>query len=174
MRYLLLLLILGVVLVSCFNPPEFEPVPKIEFEKLTRQQVDQLDTFSILISFEDNGDLTLETEELDTASCDLCDSTAANSCFQHSTLTLFILDRRTGCLVNTYNIPHIPSKGSTESISGEIKISVSGCCRPPGGIPCAPSSQHPTDSVSYYVQVKDRAGNLSNRVLTPHVVLNCN
>jgi hypothetical protein len=78
----------------------------------------------------------------------------------------FVVDQRTNCTQH-YTVPHIPQKSRVKAISGEIEITkLSDACRqlPPG---------RKFDTVSYVVYIQDRAGNISNKVATPSIVIRC-
>lgn len=157
-----------VFLSSCVSPPSYPLEPEIEFVSFTRDTINQLDTFGIRISFTD-GDGDLGFEEFNPENCDPCDS----SCFQHPTATLLLIDSRTNCL-STFNLPYIPEKGNSRSISGEVYfIPNTVCCLPPSGFPCTPDPDYPMDSIVYKVILKDRSGNYSNELALPAVYINC-
>ncbi len=153
---------------SCVNPPSYPPKPKIEFLSVTPTTINQLDSVDVTVYFED-GDGDIGFEKFNPEQCDLCDT----SCFNHPTFSVFLTDLRTGCL-EPYNVPFIPAKGSSNAISGEIIIRVSSiCCVPPSGFPCAVEPNYPNDTVYYKLQIRDRAGNLSNVVEVGPIFIGC-
>lgn len=162
--------IIGILLLSaCGEPPSYDKEPHIEFLSLSRNEIDQLDSVSIEFSFTDgDGDLGFETP--DTESCNLCDS----SCYEHPTFSLFLTDDRTNCLT-LFNIPYIPPKGSSDGISGKVSfVKSSICCISPNFEVCIPMPSYPYDTIKYSVRIKDRAGNLSNIIHIPPIVVRCN
>jgi len=150
-------------LSGCINPPDYPEKPEIEFIRASQTVVNQLDTFSLTFRFQDgDGDLGFITDAQ--LACNLCD----NSCLDDPDMNLFITNSRTGCLVNNYYIPFIPEEGLTAAISGEIKVHLFDCCQG-----CRPVPGH-TDTVHYRIQIKDRAGHLSNAIQSPPIHLRCN
>jgi len=154
---------------GCVSAPVYDIVPEIKFLSLSRNVIDQLDSLSIEFTYTDgDGDLGFETP--DTESCNLCDS----SCYDHPTFTLFLLDDRTNCLT-LFNIPYIPPKGSSDDISGKVTFVKSNiCCISPNNEVCIPMPAYPFDTIRYTVQLKDRAGNFSNQIELPPIVVRCN
>ncbi|MEX0811287.1 MAG: hypothetical protein WD048_03655 [Chitinophagales bacterium] len=153
---------------ACVSPPSYPLEPEIDFLSFSKDTINQLDTFSIRISFTD-GDGDLGFQEFNAEECDPCDS----SCFEHPTVSLLLIDGRTNCL-GSFNLPFVPEKGNSRSISGEIYfVPSSVCCLPPSGLACAPDPDYPLDSITYFVQLIDRAGNLSNKLELPPVYVRC-
>ena len=133
---------------SCLKPPKFSETPLIEFVSINSTQVQQMvDSIQMVISFKD-GDGDLGSLESDTST------------------NCFITDHRTGKPDYTYNykIPFVSPKGTTKDISGKITINLP-------GITCIPFRI--TDSVTYKIVIVDRAGNKSNEIQTPVIVVNC-
>ena len=70
--------------------------------------------------------------------------------------------------------PIIPQKGTTKAISGTIDIKLAGS----SGIGLFDESscllyQHPYDTLIFEIYIKDRAGNKSNVITTPPLVVSC-
>ena len=135
--------------------------------------IDQKDTFHLYFDFTD-GDGDLGFEDVDFGFCALCDSTVDTSCYNIPQLSILITNLSTGCLVSAYQIPYIPPEGSSSSISGEITVRLFDCCFYPDNTGCYSNAAYPVDTVRYEVRIKDRAGNISNRLVTPSVYFNCN
>ncbi len=76
---------------------------------------------------------------------------------------LFMLDDRTG-YTDSIKVPYINPPGTIKAISGTIAYTRSQFI-------CIPGRK--TDSVRYTVQLQDRAGNLSNAIVTPTIYLQC-
>lgn len=146
-------------LLSCVKAPHFDVVPKIDFVSLSkdtmRQGLNQQDSIIVTFHFEDgDGDIGRMT-----------DSNENN---------VFVYDTRTGQLDNSFGIPFVPPQGSSNGIEGEVHIKLySTCCIYPVGDPCVPSTEYPTDHVSYEIHITDRAGNSSNVITTPDILLLC-
>lgn len=168
----LLLSVLGFVLMvagwtSCVEPPQYPIEPAIELVSISTDSLQAVSgELLITMSFTDgDGDLGFESFSED--SCDLCDS----SCYSHPTYSLFLVDTRKGfsngdsvtCLT-PFDMPFVPIKGSSNSISGEIDVKVT-------GVFCFPFLTE--DTLSYLITVKDRSGNFSNTIQTPTIHLTC-
>lgn len=163
--FLLVLFIVGYE--SCIEPPSYPSEPEIEFLSVSRDTINSLtDSVFITFSFQD-GDGDLGFEDFSSDDCNLCDS----SCYSHPTFSIFLVDSRKGfadgdsvqCL-SPYNVPFVPLKGSTDAITGEIEVKVT-------GITCFPFI--PTDSLFFLISVKDRSGNISNTIETSVIHLTC-
>lgn len=154
-------------LPGCIDPPSYPDEPEIEYVGLTNNNPATFDTFTIQFSFTD-GDGDIGFEEAVTDSCNFCDS----SCYSHPSFTLFLTDSRTGCL-STYNVPHVPPKGSFDDIAGEVfVVPPQACCIQNVGSPCL-VEQGKYDTLTYTIQLKDRAGNFSNVIETAPIIINC-
>lgn len=152
-----ILYFLGILslLNACLNPDSYPPEPEITNITLNKQSIQNLnDNFVITLTFQD-GDGNLGTTEA---------MPDAN---------VFVIDRRDQFVTN-YAFADI-SGGGEQAISGTIDITInSECCRVISGIPCTPQANYPpTDSVQYDVVIKDRAGNLSNVLTTPTLLIIC-
>ena len=134
-------------LESCLNPPEYDVVPQITLMNTSPLELNQQsDSLTIQFSFTDgDGDLGLKTTESGSNVC-LFDSRLANNfCYE-------------------YRIPYIEPRGNVKAISGDVSIVVP-------SITCIPG--HLTDTLQYRIQITDRAGNLSNSITTPKIILHC-
>ena len=147
---------------ACVQPPDYPDEPVIEFLSLSKSQVLQAsfgeDSIVITFSFTDgDGDLG----------------------FADTTASIFITDGRDNFDKPPYRIPYINQEGAGNGISGEISIVVpTTCCIYPSstGIPpCDTSLNAPqlVDTVFYLLQIKDRAGHLSNQIQTEPITLIC-
>lgn len=156
------LVVVALTLPTCINPPEFANIPKIEFVSLSKdtllQGVFQEDSLRVTFHFEDgDGDLGREENALEN--------------------NVFFIDTRTGELDNSFGIPFIPAQGSSNGIEGEVHILLfSTCCLYPdnGPDPCEVAPQYPTNTLTYQIYIKDRAGHESNMIETPPITLLCN
>ena len=93
----------------------------------------------------------------------------------HPETNLFVTDDRNQNTTE-YAIPYdLESSGINKSISGTIDVNVlQQCCVPLQGIPCSPSATYaPTDTLTYTIVLKDRAGNISNTFQSPPLYLIC-
>lgn len=152
--FLLAILPIAFFLQKCQKAPDFPITPVISFESFNSTTITPgKDSLKLKFKFTDgDGDLGYNSGE------------------KHSgDSSIYITDVRVGKKDYTYiyNPPHIPEKGSFKQISGTMMINMFYTCN------CRPD--HLTlDTVSYKVKIIDRAGNISNTITTPIVILKCN
>jgi len=77
---------------------------------------------------------------------------------------LFFLDSRTG-YVDSFKIPNLTPQGNVKAITGEIAYTRS-------QLNCIPNKNF--DTLYYSIYIEDRAGNKSNVVTSPSIILQCN
>lgn len=159
-RYLVALLLLGLGLLQfCVKPPDYPKEPVIEFVSLSKTTMLQTpfgqDSVVITFSFTDgDGDLG----------------------FRDGEESVFIKDGRDSFQKPSYRIPFVDQQGAGNGISGEISIVVpTTCCIYPFPLPPCDTLNAPQqfDSVFYLIQIRDRAGNLSNEIQTDPIRLIC-
>jgi len=169
-----LTLIVSTTLAACLKPPEYPIEPEIEFIELIGDTLSSStsnpDSISFKFSFTDgDGDIGYTKDQLaaniDTNCVDVCDSL----CYNHAFTSVIVIDSRTKCSVE-FNLPFIPEKGSSGDISGIITIDVHQAF-------CFTETKElkfsGIDSVQLFIKIKDRAGNLSNEIMTPYIYLSC-
>jgi len=76
---------------------------------------------------------------------------------------LFFLDSRTG-YTDSFKIPNLTPEGNVKAISGVIAYAAS-------SFNCIPGKTF--DTLYYTIYVEDRAGNKSNQIVTPQIILQC-
>lgn len=153
----------------CVSPPEYRIEPEIKFLSLSRNIVNQLDSVSVEFGFAD-GDGDLGVEDPDSVGCNPC---YIDSCL-HTDWNLYLTDTRKGCM-DPKMLPYIPPKGSSDAISGKVNFVINSiCCLYPDNTGCIPNINIPLDTVIYLVQIKDRAGHLSNVLELPPIIIRCN
>ncbi|HRI58874.1 MAG TPA: hypothetical protein PK228_04105 [Saprospiraceae bacterium] len=148
----------------CVQPPNYPDEPVIEFVSLSKNVMRQTklgpDTVLVMFNFTDgDGDLGSQDNEPN----------------------IFIEDGRDSFLKDPYAIPYIEPQGAGNGISGMITIALpTTCCIYPdiNGIkfpPCDTSKNAPQqlDTVFYRIYIKDRAGNVSNKITTDPITLIC-
>jgi hypothetical protein len=142
---------------SCIKAPDFPIEPVIEFQSISKDVIIQNsieeDSLIIVFSFTDgDGDLG-----------------------DNDSLNVFLTDSRDNFVAERFRIPFVPREGAANGISGDITIRVlSTCCIYPDLTPpCTPSQTNPLDSLFYKIQIKDRAGNESNIIETPRILVRC-
>lgn len=154
MKQILFLGLLTMTLIyGCVEPPDYPIEPVIEFIEMNRTSVTaqtipedanrELDTLYITFSFTD-GDGDLGGGD---------------------TSNVFLIDSRLGNAGSSYFIDDIPSAGATNGISGEITVMIP-------EIFCFQNSA-PRDSMTYTIQIVDKAGHSSNEIQTPSIELIC-
>lgn len=158
--YLLAFFSLLLLFTACVKPPEFPNEPVITFESLSKDQIYQftngpLDSIQVHFSFTDgDGDLSL----IDSDSVDV-----------------FLTDSRLG-IQTPFRLPMIPPEGTGNGISGDIFINVintTGICCIFNNRLCAADPAYPIDTFTYSIQIRDRAGNLSNIIRTDPIEILC-
>ena len=154
---------LFILLISaCTNPPDYPTEPIIEFSHLSKntmvQSFNNSDTVYMTVSFTDgDGDLGTQDDSLD----------------------IFLTDTRLDAGPLKYKLPFVPLQGTGNGISGDITVLLPAtCCIFPNNIapPCdnSVSDLYPTDTMTYEVFIRDRAGNESNRIETDEIIILCN
>ncbi|OAV44200.1 hypothetical protein [Lewinella sp. 4G2] len=162
MRNYLLLLLPLLFVAACVNPPEYPIEPVITFEGVNKVRIKQArldsgptDSLEIHFSFTDgDGDLGgLADDSID----------------------IFLQDSRLP-IQTPFKIPAISREGTGNGISGDIFVTVTnsaGICCIVNGVLCERDPRFPTDTFSYSVQIRDRAGNLSNKIQTNPIEILC-
>lgn len=158
------LILMSILVISCVKRPDYPFVPNLEFVGLNKTVIAQgspsanPDTLAIRFRFTD-GDGDLGHED--------------------GTLDIFMTDSRDG-FEEALKLPVFGDQGVGNGVSGEITIRTFNkpfniCCTyPTGQVPCTPSTVFPTDTFSYAIRIKDRAGNFSNTVQTSTITILCN
>ena len=166
-KYFVIIVVSFFAVWGCVSPPEYAIEPEIKFLSLSRDTIDAFDSLKITIEFTDgDGDLGIDDPQ---GNCTACPDNA-DACLEHPTVNLFIKDSRDGC-TNGAHIPKIIPKGTTDAISGEISfLPFSSPCK--NGI--SPLEGPPYDTVYYLIKIRDRAGNVSNEITTPMIIVRCN
>ena len=149
-----------IVTVSCINAPDYPNEPFIEYIGISKATLDQnsLNTDSLFLNFSfTDGDGDLGHNANDTAR------------------NIFIKDLRTGKFQDKFKSPFIPEEGIGNGITGDIRLLLfTTCCLFPENIPpCSAPPRFPLDTVIYEVSLRDRAGNLSNKILTEPITIRC-
>ncbi len=162
----LLLYVTGLLLMAfgCATPPEYPNEPEITYLRMNKTAIAQgnqnavPDTLKITFEFTDgDGNLSSDSDSTD----------------------VFLTDSRDG-FVTTFKLPILPTQGVGNGISGEITVKIPNtpfqiCCTYPNGAPaCLPNDQFPTDEFFFTIQLRDRAGNLSNTIQTEPITVLCN
>jgi hypothetical protein len=153
---ILMVSLLGIM--SCYKTPTYPIVPHIDFAGYTVNQPYIIpDTGNLRITFTDgDGDLGM-----------------LNNSDSGTLSKVFIYNIKYSLTSPSY-IPIIPQKGTTKAISGSIDIKLAGSL----GVGLFDRSscllfQHPLDTLTFSIYIVDRAGNKSNVITTPPLVVSC-
>lgn len=165
-------MLLTYIVTACHKGPQYPIIPSIEFNKFSKNIVDQGDSIRITITFKD-GDGDLGWQNLSSQPCDLCNIQSDSSCLKHPTWSLFLIDTRDSCL-ELFQLPYLSGGGNNPSIEGSIDIDKYGmCCKKSGFTACAPLSSGTVDTARFFVVMKDRAGHFSNYLSLPPITVLC-
>lgn len=121
-------------------------------------QGDLNDSLYVRFSFEDgDGDIGLRSDE------------EGNN--------VIMIDNRTGDQYGVFKTPILPDQGSSNGVKGEIELLVfTACCTYPPSIPsCEPNppDEFAIDTLTLTITLIDRAGNLSNAIVTDDIYILC-
>lgn len=134
---------------GCIKLKTFPPTPVITFKSVSVTEAKQgVTPIKIIFTFTDgDGDLGLTQQD--------------------TSKDVLILDIRKGLptfapIQYDYRMPYVTPEGNNKSISGEVEIDIPNTfCRPGLAV----------DTLKYSVQIKDRAGNKSNTLETPAIIV---
>ncbi|MEZ4987035.1 MAG: hypothetical protein R2795_18680 [Saprospiraceae bacterium] len=157
----MIIFLLGISLVACVKAPDYPIEPVITYEGINKTEVWQgsanlpLDTLAIFMSFTDgDGDLSIQ-----------------------DTTDIFLYDSRFPSIVaSIYKLPAIPEEGTGNGLRGDITIQIvntNGICCIENGFVCPNNPAIAQDTFSYEIQIRDRAGNLSNKIRTETIRILC-
>ena len=172
----ILALLLG--LSGCVQQPSFPAVPHLELKSVSKTTVrlpaggPTTDTVQFTLSFTDgDGDFGIPDGTIDTTCADcLCTIHATDSrAISNTTWNVFYYSYTSGFPDSCLSIPgigtkYIPVATKYPALQGDITFQVSVECPGTGT----------QDTVRYSFFIKDRAEHLSNRVLSPPIVIDCN
>lgn len=150
--FVLLLLIIG-----CAKPPDLDVIPSIEYLGLSKNSMKQgsvnQDSVILTLKLKDgDGDIGFTGNE-------------------NKTPDLFVIDKRTNEVSDTYIIPSIPQQGVNNGIIVTMDIILRTlCCKVN---PCEPDPNQPDEQLPLEIYVVDRAGNQSNYVQINDLTLIC-
>lgn len=154
-------LLAAVGLAACINPPDYPIQPVITYLGVNKTSVFQgssslpADTLAIFFSFTDgDGDLSLQ-----------------------DTTDIFLFDSRFPSITaSVFRFPTIPVEGTGNGIRGEVTLQIinrNGICCIENGLVCPNNPTIATDTFSYEIQIRDRAGHLSNKIRTQRMTILC-
>lgn len=148
---------------ACVAEPEYPNEPQIEYIRVstTQENVQGSVLASLTISFKD-GDGDLGGSEIDNPNCSSnCEYLSDTSCYNDKFYSAFVIDSRDSCF-QYFQLPDLTPTGNVKAISGELDLYFFLNEKP---------SPFTSDTVFYYVTIRDRSGNYSNIVRTEDIVL---
>ena len=151
------------VLSSCVKPPSYPVEPILTFKSVsTDVAVSDSTQVVFTVSFTDgDGDIGPNTNGTD--SCNICGLSGGDStCLKEGRFNVFLINNYTKCIAQ-FTSANIEPRGRFDDISGEIDIISQLSCRP----------FLTSDTASYSIAIRDRAGHLSNFVQAAPVRLIC-
>lgn len=146
MRNVLIIAIISLIAVSCNKKTKYSNIPKLQFDKLSHNTVQAGSDEKILISF-------------------LFEDGDGNIGF--GTPNLYLKDSR-DTVIYTYNIPNIPDKFNPESgLKGIIQVQFEAAFL----LLRSDTAHVETDTLTWDIYMKDKAGNKSNTITTSSLIL---
>jgi hypothetical protein len=143
---------------SCLKPPDYDEAPTIEFVSWSKNTVFEDSTFVVNGTEVTASDSLLLVFKFTDGDGDL------GPLDQNDPATNIYLTDNRDQSVKEYQMPRLTPDGSIKAISGEITVAITSfACQPNNG----------EDQFHYTVQIKDRAGNLSNTFDTPPITIDC-
>lgn len=153
-------MLLGAWLSGCIAPPDYPIEPTLEYIGMNKMGYRQAsgrngvrrDSLRFFFKFTD-GDGDLFTDNQNIIFYDSRDDSPSKNVF-----------------------PEISQQGLNNGISGELEVIIDNgicCIYPNGDPPCLPSAFFSRDTFFYYVELRDKAGHVSNRVRTDPIVITC-
>lgn len=156
-----LIAIVALTIGSCSQAPQYPIEPVITYEGINKGRIAQytngpVDSLQIQFSFTDgDGDLSL----IDSDSVDI-----------------FLRDSRLPQIPSFFRFPLIDREGTGNGISGTATVTIINtnniCCIFENRL-CAEDPDYPTDTFTYSIQIRDRAGNFSNIIQTELIEIAC-
>lgn len=146
------------LLAACANAPDFPDEPVIVYEGVDKDEI-----FQAILGIEDSITFHLTFTDGD------------GDLGQDST-SIFFTESRLGSLT-PFKIRPFPTEGTGNGINGDLYITLinpfQGICCIVNNQACQVNESFPLDTVSYTIQIMDRAGNLSNSVKTDVINIKC-
>ncbi|MBT8221304.1 MAG: hypothetical protein KJP00_15865 [Bacteroidia bacterium] len=151
-------ILITILIFSCVKEDEFSIIPEITYIGQTKISMNQgafmEDSLFVQFSFTDgDGDIG-----------------------DQDSINIFLTDTRQD-FTTTYRIPEIPDVAVNDAIEGTVTLLLfTTCClyTDNSQAPCTPSTSMPMDEVTYTLQIRDRAGNMSNSITLQPITLLCN
>lgn len=152
---------LAATIFACTPSPQFSVIPELTYVGLSENSMEQSsvlgDSLFLYFDFQDgDGDIGI-SDNL-------------------NNFDLTLIDNRTGNIYDRYKTPFVPEQGASNGIEGSVQLKLyTTCCIFDESIPpCSAPNNFPTNNLTLDIQLRDRAGNLSNIITTEMITLFCN
>lgn len=169
-RVFFLIALLATLTPACVNPPDYSDSPVIEFKSMSANTLRQ----TPLVGGNPSNEITLVTIRFTDGDGDLG--------FNDSSSFITVADTRitaSSYVPEVRNLPLIDHQSSGNGISGELTFEArTSCCINPPVSPGIPPRTCDTtsillDTLTLKIQMRDKAGHLSNILETPPIILIC-
>ena len=145
-NFFAILFLCGLGIASCAKAPDLSPVPALTLKSVSKQKMKagSVNQDSVILDIElTDGDGDIGYVEAGQRKPDL-----------------FIIDKRTDNLYDSYIIPTIPQQGINNGIIAQMKVKLyTQCCTVN---PCDPDPNQADEALPLALYLVDRAGNQSN------------
>ena len=120
-----LIILIFPLIFACIEPQEFPPEPRIEFLSLSSDMVNEFDTLTLTLSFEDgDGDIGYSPNVVRICGSNPCDYVSDSSCYLNDIWSAILIDMRDSCYITPYNLPDIEPDGDIKAVSGEVDLAI--------------------------------------------------
>lgn len=152
-------------LASCISPQQYPNEPHIEFSRYSvAQGVDQ-QPLSVYLNFTDgDGDIGVSDDVEPGKSYSFCNPPDSGM-ISDAAYSIFFRNTKDSFCLTPYKLPYISPQGKYKSLKGEIELKLTASCK----IQC--QSSPCTDSARYQIVMRDRAGHVSNTIITPPILI---
>jgi hypothetical protein len=163
MRFAIVLLVMFAIGSCTVKQEQYPDEPIITFKEYSRTTIAALDTFSMVITFTDgDGDIGI-TDGIPPRNDTVC-VTPYNVIITNPGFNFFYKDLRDSC-TQFARTEYYEPEGNNKSIKGEVVIRLGAFCKKQ----CSVAGCN--DTARFELLLRDRAGNLSNKVITPPLVI---
>ncbi|MDB5226505.1 MAG: hypothetical protein JWN78_698 [Bacteroidota bacterium] len=143
-------------IVSCYKSPSYPNTPAIEF--------DRLETISDVYTLGEEGNLYLKFTDGD-GDIGLIPGGDSNSILTYKNTSTDTFFKQ-----SYFNIPFVPKNGTENAISGTIKVKFKDALFSAYNLYFLFKGKT-IDTFSFKMKITDRAGNVSNEITTPPIVV---
>ncbi|MFN8278005.1 MAG: hypothetical protein U0T84_11010 [Chitinophagales bacterium] len=150
---------------GCIQPEQYPETPRISFSRFSAPSVRDGEALSVFIDFTDgDGDIGVPdgtNPQRNYNSCNPPDS----AMMQDAAYAIFYRNTVDTLCLTAYQLPFIAPQGKYKSLKGEIELKLTASAK----IACP--SGNCIDSAKFQLVLRDRAGHLSNTIVTPSVAI---